>query len=551
MRRRVVAGVAMLAAVLCVGIGARPADAAAASRLIGKFTVDVTVTGSTNPVDPIGLQIQRVYTFSPACATGPCTTVLDRVRRNGTTVTYNVTVSASGDYHGTSDYLGSCIANDTASTVIADNAYNVHEVIDLHPTASTGGLVTAFTGTLDFVFSRTASAPASCPSETETIALSGTLTAQPPSFLKYPHGLVFPGPDGTAQFSLQAVDPAELPVTISWTSLPAGTPSVTCVNTANPAVNAIVTCTIRNSGANFNPRTITFTATDPLGGTATKDVRVGPPLYVAMGDSYASGEGAPPFDPTTDRGADSCHRSRKAGALQFAANPGRGQPSLKNRFVACSGARTADMASSFKTETPQYTVLGQDVTLASVSIGGNDVGFADILATCIATFELDGQSCRNSAQPAARSKLAALDTRDERTGLTPLQTVYKRIQLNMAPGGHLLVVGYPRLFGTGHGKHPRGCEGVNTTDAKWINSLLADGNAVIRRNAEAVGAKYVDLAGPFSGHGLCDTQTNWINGVRFTKTHGIGIVSKESFHPNAQGQNVIARALAGAYLSAG
>src|ERR1700691_4183726 len=64
--------------------------------------------------------------------------------------------------------------------------------------------------------------------------------------------------------------------------------------------------------------------------------------YVAMGDSYSSGEGTPPFEAGTNdkKTGDTCHRSRKAWPFVVAAaDPALGSPVL----LACSGATTGDV----------------------------------------------------------------------------------------------------------------------------------------------------------------------------------------------------------------
>lgn len=552
MRWKYTTGVIVALVISLTGVPGLPAAAATAvagPRLTGAFTATQVVTASSNAPEPVGFRSTAKYTFSPACPAGPCRTTLIRTRRDGTTASYALTPDTNGGYTGVGDYLSACIMSSGA--VVSRLAYATHEELTVRPTADSHGVVTTFAGTLSLSFTPAAGAPAGCPASAETLAVDGSLPAQPPVFTKYPTGLVYPNSLGSARFAVWAADPGGQAVTISWSALPTVPVFVSCRDETGPATTALVACTVTGRpGAAYRISTITFIATDELGLTTTRRVTVGPPSYVGMGDSYASGEGSPPFEPGTDRTGDFCHRSTKAGARLFALAPAARQSPLAMRFVACSGARTRDLAGLFNGETSQYEVLGSTVTLASVSIGGNDVGFASVVKTCVIAFEPDGGSCQRTAEPAARKALAALDVPNATTGLTPLQTVYKRIQLNMAPGGHLLVVGYPRLFGSGHGqKTPRGCEGVNTKDTKWINKLLDDGNAVIRRNAEAVHATYVDLSAAFLGHGLCDTRANWINGIRLTSTHGIKAASTESFHPNAVGQGIIAAALRKAYGS--
>lgn len=103
--------------------------------------------------------------------------------------------------------------------------------------------------------------------------------------------------------------------------------------------------------------------------------------YVALGDSYSAGEGAPPFMQGTDGPGDFCHRSASAYSQVL------GQAyNIKPRFYACSGATTADITSQPRFgEPPQVTEPGVDSTasLVTMTIGGNDAGFAYLLTKCI------------------------------------------------------------------------------------------------------------------------------------------------------------------------
>ena len=68
-----------------------------------------------------------------------------------------------------------------------------------------------------------------------------------------------------------------------------------------------------------------------------------------------------------------CQRSSKAyGPLWASAH---GAASFK--FVACSGAKTSDVKAN------QISALSSSTTLASISIGGNDAGFASVMQTCV------------------------------------------------------------------------------------------------------------------------------------------------------------------------
>src|SRR6187551_2110890 len=86
--------------------------------------------------------------------------------------------------------------------------------------------------------------------------------------------------------------------------------------------------------------------------------------YVALGDSYAAGVGS--------GGSGECGRSASA------------HPSLWNdahspaefRFAACSGATTQDVLES------QVASLSSVTTLVTLTVGGNDIGFTDVMTTC-------------------------------------------------------------------------------------------------------------------------------------------------------------------------
>ena len=104
--------------------------------------------------------------------------------------------------------------------------------------------------------------------------------------------------------------------------------------------------------------------------------------YIALGDSYSSGEGNPPFLAGTDGPNDYCHRSPQAYSEVLGSLFG-----IAPRFYACSGAVTSDITSTFHdTEPPQLTQPGTDSSadLVTMTIGGNDAGFADVLQACIA-----------------------------------------------------------------------------------------------------------------------------------------------------------------------
>src|SRR3954471_10757038 len=123
---------------------------------------------------------------------------------------------------------------------------------------------------------------------------------------------------------------------------------------------------------------------------ATGSARAGeqaPVRYVALGDSYSSGEGNPPFD----AGSGQCHRSPAAWPRMIA----RQDPGIDMAaHIACSGATSTPLRRRHNGEPPQLRQLrdlDQPADLVTITIGGNDIGFGPVLADCfVSDCVLDG-----------------------------------------------------------------------------------------------------------------------------------------------------------------
>src|SRR5881409_2627606 len=88
--------------------------------------------------------------------------------------------------------------------------------------------------------------------------------------------------------------------------------------------------------------------------------------YAALGDSYSSGVGSGSYG-----SSGSCYRSSKAYP-QLWANVHSG---TSFTFLACSGVRTGDVIN-------QANSIPSSATLVTVTVGGNDAGFADVMTSC-------------------------------------------------------------------------------------------------------------------------------------------------------------------------
>lgn len=222
--------------------------------------------------------------------------------------------------------------------------------------------------------------------------------------------------------------------------------------------------------------------------------------YVALGDSYSSGVGA--GDYTSSSG--SCDRSTNAYSQLWAnANSPASYVS-----VACSGAKTSDVISS------QLSALSSSTTLVSITIGGNDVGFSNIMETCILDSDSSCQAAIASAENYAQTTLPGA-----------LNTTYQDIRAH-APNAKIVVLDYPRFYDTSSGDL---CIGLSNTDRTDIDNGINILDGVIQSEAQANGDTFVDVRGNFTGHELCDDGSEWLHGLNITDID-------ESYHPTADGQ---------------
>ncbi len=256
--------------------------------------------------------------------------------------------------------------------------------------------------------------------------------------------------------------------------------------------------------------------------------------YVAMGDSYHSGEGTPPFEPGTDTSKNSCRRSTRAAAALLAADPGRSDVRLRLNHVACSGARIDEIFSGKYNEDPQLRTLSSSTKLVTLSIGGNDAGFVDILETCghYKTFlKCDSKTTKRSSieKKAYRNLDEFTLPLDSLGGWSRLEHVHGSI-IARAPNAKVLIVGYPRFFPTSYTP----CWWFTAHAQAWLNRGVDELNLRIAKSAKRLGAVFVPLSEAFEGHGPCafDPQNRWLNPA---------LQGNNSFHPGEVGQQAIAR----------
>jgi lysophospholipase L1-like esterase len=253
--------------------------------------------------------------------------------------------------------------------------------------------------------------------------------------------------------------------------------------------------------------------------------------YVALGDSYTAGPGIP------------VQTGLPAGCVRSDHNyPSLVEESLQPtlfRDVSCSGAATVHLGepqqTGLGTNKPQLDALTEQTDLVTLGIGGNDIGFGEILSTCArlsATHPL-GAACRDHYRAGGRDALA---DRIRATG--PKITVALAQIANRSPNARILVVGYPTILpDTGDGCYP--LVPFSPQDVSYLRDTAKGLNAMLAQRAQAAGAEFVDLYTPSIGHDVCQLPgTKWVEGLVPTSPAAPA-------HPNALGMRAAAQAVLG------
>jgi lysophospholipase L1-like esterase len=221
--------------------------------------------------------------------------------------------------------------------------------------------------------------------------------------------------------------------------------------------------------------------------------------YVALGDSYSSGLGAGSYG-----SSGSCSRSSNAYA-QLWANAHAPSSFI---FAACSGATTSDVVNN------QVSSLSSATTLASITIGGNDVGFASVMQTCVLGSTNDCLNAVNAAEAKVSSQLPA-----------ELDNALNAIRAH-APNARVVVLDYPEIYDLSKSST---CIGLSTTDRVALNGAADQLDAAVQAAAARHGDVFAEVRSAFSGHEICDSSS-WLHSVDW---FNIG----DSYHPTAPGQS--------------
>ncbi|GHF05542.1 SGNH/GDSL hydrolase family protein [Streptomyces morookaense] len=206
--------------------------------------------------------------------------------------------------------------------------------------------------------------------------------------------------------------------------------------------------------------------------------------------------------------------------------------------VSCGGATTDDMwePQSDTGNPAQLDALGPDTALVTIGIGGNDIGFGEIVIQCATPLHKPVPHDNPCEQRYTQTGTDELQRRIDATApkvADVLKAVHKR-----APRARVALVGYPVVIGP----DTEGCRQslrVADGDQPYLRRTLHSLDAMLHREADTHGALYVDTTAVSTGHDACRPfDERYVEGL-FTRP------ARPAFpvHPNANGERAMADAV--------
>ncbi|MCF2533052.1 SGNH/GDSL hydrolase family protein [Yinghuangia soli] len=254
--------------------------------------------------------------------------------------------------------------------------------------------------------------------------------------------------------------------------------------------------------------------------------------YVALGDSYAAGVMIPETVPGSPK---NCSRSSSNYAHLTAKQ--LAVPSFTD--VTCGAATTADLGAPqvFKNggDSPaaQFDALGPQTKLVTLGIGGNDIGFGEIMTTCVMRSgdKASPTPCKDAFTKDGKDVLAQRIKDTAAKVDASLKTIRAK-----SPDARVLLVGYPSILPeTGDG-----CPAqvpIAVGDLDYLRGVIRGLNTMLSTSAGTANATYVDTFTPGLGHDVCQPAgTKWVEGIAPQSPAAPA-------HPNALGQQGMAAAV--------
>jgi hypothetical protein len=245
--------------------------------------------------------------------------------------------------------------------------------------------------------------------------------------------------------------------------------------------------------------------------------------YVALGDSFAAG-------PVTGT-----HTQEVPGCLQSDHNYPHlvgATLSLPLRDATCIGATTGAMTAPQDVDPPppnppQFDRLDASTATVTVTIGGNDIGFTEIMLSCF-TDNPAGTPCQDRYVVGGVDEISTRIADTAPSIAATIQGIHDR-----APGATVLFVGYLSVLpATGVGCFPS--VPLADADVPYLRAKEQELNTMLATQAAANDAIFVDADALSVGHDACAPPgERWVEPL-------IGWSMGAPLHPNTLGEECTA-----------
>lgn len=305
-----------------------------------------------------------------------------------------------------------------------------------------------------------------------------------------------------------------------------------------------------------------------------------PLRYLALGDSFSSGEGnlsvdgdgnpgyrwGTDIDGDTKTPQEKCHLSESSYPYKLASSMNYGEfsisPDMSWSSVACAGALIEDIKGAgsadykgqgsrlagfdveeFKAEALNDMIPGRQKQIefikkyqpkaVTMTVGGNDIRFADIVNACVNPILRGGEwttTCSYAKDNEKKANIAysILSLRDD------LVSLYTELLAAGRYNMKLYIASYPLFVSDDIDAKCNSNVRLNYEERRMTVESIKFLNQIIRSAADEAGAIYIDTETSLGAHVLCgSSEMSAVNGVVLNE-------KESSFHPNPYGHSLLA-----------
>ncbi|WP_433261514.1 SGNH/GDSL hydrolase family protein [Actinosynnema sp. CS-041913] len=288
-----------------------------------------------------------------------------------------------------------------------------------------------------------------------------------------------------------------------------------------------------------------------------------PVSTVFFGDSYAANFGIAPIFGAWDLNEYYCFRSEEnypAVAARELAEQGTTLDVASDRSCGAAVIEhfwTTQPLPKGKSKPPQQEALGSETRLVVGTLGGNTLGFVQILQQCSQTFRnLDAVLPGDPVDPDDPAEQCAafftvgagrqwLDSRFD-TVETELGVLFDNVG-ELSPHAKAVLVGYPRIVPDNFvkcqipapGRKYKPLADIPTNALPVFDNIQERLNDLMRAKADEAGALFVDLYAVTGYNTACDGDDRGIGGLFETsQVKLLGVPLPWLLHPNTRGRDI-------------